>query len=314
MGDLVRLDDVEAAARRIAGRVLRTPLLELPGGLWLKPESLQPTGAFKLRGATNAVALLDPGQRARGVLTHSSGNHGQALAYAAARSGIACTVVMPRGASPVKVAATRRYGAHIDVVDEADRIARVEQLAGQTGAEVVPPYDDARIIAGQGTVGREVVHDLPDVGTVLVPVGGGGLLSGVAVAVKALAPDARVVAVEPALAGDLAEGFARGERVRWPAELTTRTSAGGLHAQSVGALNWAHVQAYVDDVVTVTEAEIAAAVGWLARSARLVAEPSGAVATAWWLRDAAAVGPGPVVAIVSGGNIEPAELVRLLAG
>ncbi len=318
MSDLVTLADVDAAARRIAGRVVRTPLLALPDGLWLKPESLQPTGAFKLRGATNAVTLLDDSQRRRGVLTHSSGNHGQALAYAAALAGVSCTVVMPRGASPVKVAATRRYGAHIDVVDEADRIARVEEIAARTGAEVVPPYDDARIIAGQGTVGREVVDDLPRVGTVLVPVGGGGLLSGVAVAVKALASAARVVAVEPELAGDLAEGFARGERVSWPAARTTRTMAGGLHSQAVGALNWAHVQEFVDEVVTVTEAEIAAAVRFLATSGRVVAEPSGAVATAWWLRDRgahrSAHRSAPVVSVVSGGNVEPAMFRDLLAG
>lgn len=315
MPALVSLADVDAAARRIAGGVVRTPLLRLPEGLWLKPESLQPTGAFKLRGAANAVALLDDGQRRRGVLTHSSGNHGQALAYAAALAGVACTVVMPRGASPVKVAATRRYGAHVDVVEEADRIVRVEELAVQTGAEVVPPYDDARIIAGQGTVGREVVDDLPDVATVLVPVGGGGLVSGIAVAVKALAPRTRVVGVEPELAGDLAEGFARGERVRWPPELTTRTMAGGLHSQAVGELNWAHVQAYVDDVVTVTEDDIAAAVRFLAITGRVVAEPSGAVATAWWLRDrGAALRGAPVVSVVSGGNVEPAMLRDVLSG
>ena len=309
---LVTLDDVDAAARRIAGRVLRTPLLTVQNGLWLKPESLQPTGAFKLRGATNAVLQLSDAQRQRGVLTHSSGNHGQALAYAAALAGVACTVVMPHGAAAVKVASTRRYGAHVDLVEEADRIARVEELAAASGAEVVPPYDDARIIAGQGTVGREIVDDLPDVGTVLVPSGGGGLVSGVAVAVKALSPSVRVVAVEPELAGDLADGFARGEHAVWSPALTTRTIAGGLHSSTVGVLNWAHVQAFVDDVVTVTEEEIVAAVRFLATTGRLVAEPSGAVATAHWLRDPGAYGPAPVAAVVSGGNVDEDLLRRLL--
>lgn len=310
---MVTLDDVDAAAERIAGRVLRTPLLTVQNGLWLKPESLQPTGAFKLRGATNAVLQLSDAQQKRGVLTHSSGNHGQALAYAASLAGVACTVVMPHGAAAVKVASTRRYGAHVDLVDEADRIARVEELAAASGAEVIPPYDDARIIAGQGTVGREIVADLPDVGAVLVPAGGGGLVSGMAVAIKALAPSVRVIAVEPELAGDLADGFARGEHAVWSPELTTRTMAGGLHSSTVGALNWAHIQALVDDVVTVTEDEILAAVRFLATTGRLVAEPSGAVATAHWLRDPAAYESAPVVSVVSGGNVDEDLLRQLLS-
>jgi threonine dehydratase len=210
------------------------------------------------------------------------------------------------------VASTRRYGAHVDLVEESDRIARVDELAAASGAEVIPPYDDARIIAGQGTVGREIVADLPDVGTVLVPSGGGGLVSGVAVAVKALAPSVRVVAVEPELAGDLADGFARGEHAVWSPELTTRTMAGGLHSSTVGALNWAHIRTLVDDVVTVTEDEIVGAVRFLATTGRLVAEPSGAVATAHWLRDPSAYGSAPVVSVVSGGNVDEDLLRRLL--
>ena len=311
--DLVTLADVDAAAQRILGRVVRTPLLPLTEGLALKPESLQPTGAFKLRGATNAVLQLSDAQRERGVLTHSSGNHGQALAYAAALAGVACTVVMPHGAAAVKVAATKRNGAHVELVDEGDRIARVEELAAESGAEVIPPYDDARIIAGQGTVGREIVADLPDVGTVLVPSGGAGLLSGVAVAVKALAPAARVLGVEPELAGDLAEGFARGEHVAWSPERTTRTMAGGLHSSTVGALNWVHVRELVDDVVTVSEEEIVRGMRFLATAGRVVAEPSGAVAAAYWLRDPAGFGTAPVVAVVSGGNVDEPLLRQLWA-
>jgi threonine dehydratase len=314
---LVGLADIEAAAERIAPVCLRTPLLPLrtpvaASTLWVKPESLQPTGAFKLRGATNAVLALPPDVRARGVVTHSSGNHGQALAHAAHSAGIGCTVVMPHGAAPVKVEATRRWGARVVFVPVAERVSACDEIAARTGATVIPPFDSVDVIAGQGTAGLEIVADLPEVETLLAPVGGGGLISGVAAAVKARSPDTRVVGVEPALAGDLAEGFAAGRHVTWSSEHTGRTSADGLRGTAVGALNWDHIQALVDDVVTVTEDEIAAAMRALALGCRVVAEPSGAVATAAYLghRDA---GPwGRTVAIVSGGNVDPAALATAL--
>lgn len=316
---LVRVQDIEAAAARIASVCVRTPLLRLPVGaadaeLWVKPESLQPTGAFKLRGATNAVLSLHPQARARGVVTHSSGNHGQALASAAAAAGIPCTVVMPEGAAAGKVAATRRWGACVVFVPVDQRAIACADIAARNGAAVVPPYDSAAVIAGQGTIGLEIAADLPDLDTVLVPVGGGGLISGVAVAVKAHSPRTRVVGVEPELAADLAEGFAAGHRISWSGERTWRTMADGLRGTAVGDLNWAHIRSFVDDVVTVTEPAIVAAMRQLAVAGRLVAEPSGAVATAAFLTHPAATSWGRTVAVVSGGNVDPAALAAALTG
>ncbi|MFD1824983.1 threonine ammonia-lyase [Mumia zhuanghuii] len=314
---LVTLSDIEHASERIASTCLRTPVVPLvqPDGdvpLWLKAESLQPTGAFKLRGATNAVAVLDTAQRQRGVVTHSSGNHAQAVAYAARAAGVRATIVIPENAPSLKVEATRRWGAEIVIVPPSERLARAEQIAAETGAVLIPPYDDPDVIAGQGTVGLEIVEQVADLGTVLVPVSGGGLVSGIAAAVKALRPDVRVIAVEPELAGDLAEGWAAGERRVWSVADTSRTVADGLRTDSVGVLNWAHVQAFVDDVVTVSEDEILAAVGTVVRGSRLVVEPSGAVAAAAVL--AGRVGPvaGTTVAVASGGNVPPETLARLL--
>ncbi|NUR69531.1 MAG: threonine/serine dehydratase [Hamadaea sp.] len=310
---MVTLADVRAAADRIAGVVVRTPLLPVPAvgpDLWLKPESLQPTGAFKLRGATNAVRSLPPEALAAGVVTHSSGNHGQALAYAARAAGIACWVVVPEGAPSVKVEAIRAQGAEIVLVPPAQRLAVAEQISADRGAALVPPFDDPAVIAGQGTIGLEVVADLPDVDVVLVQVGGGGLVSGVATAIKALLPSVRVIGVEPELAAETAEALHVGTLVPWPVEQTYRTIADGVRT-SPSELTFAHIQAYVDDIVTVTEEQIRAAVGVLAYQARIVAEPSGALTTAAYLAGKAP--SGRTVAIVSGGNADPALLRDLLS-
>ena len=317
-GGLVSLDDVVAAAERIAGTVRRTPLVASALGsagspLLLKCENLQLGGSFKLRGATSAIALLTPQERSRGVITHSSGNHAQAVARAARDAGIRATVVMPHTAPEVKRRATADLGAEIVSVDAAERAATVDRLAAESGAVFVPPYDDVRVIAGQGTVGLEIVEDCPDVATVLVPVSGGGLLSGIAVAVKALRPQARVVAVEPELAGDLAEGWRRGVRATWDAARTGQTIADGLRVTAVGHLPWRHIQAYVDDVVTVTEEQIRDAVRRLLLECKLVCEPSGAVAVAGFLAHESALADGPAVAVLSGGNVEPTLLRALLA-
>jgi threonine dehydratase len=316
---LVSLDDVRAAAENVAGIAVRTPLLAGPvPGLWVKPENLQPIGAFKLRGAVHALASLPAEARAAGVITHSSGNHAQALAYAARRFGLPCLVVMPDVAAPLKIAATRALGAEIVLVPPAEREARTEQLAGERGMAIVPPFDDRAVIAGQGTVGLEIVEDLPAVACVLVPVGGGGLASGVATAVKALRPDARVIGVEPELAGDAAESLRAGRLVSWPTEMRYRTVADGLRT-GLSDLTFAHLRERLDGVVTVTEAEILSTVGSLARDVRVVSEPSGAVAAAGWIHHAEevrALAPGtsggPVVAVISGGNIDPALLATLL--
>ncbi len=316
--DLVTLPDVEVAAARISGVVRRTPLLSTSWGrrespLHLKAECLQVGGSFKARGATNAITALNDEERARGVITHSSGNHAQGVARAARDLGVQATIVMPHQSPAVKRAATEALGAEVVLVDIAERAAEVDRIRARTGAVFVPPFDDLRVIAGQGTVGLEIVEDLPEPASVFVPVSGGGLISGIAVAVKARWPSVRVIGVEPELAGDLAEGFARGERVTWDTGRTGRTIADGLRVTAVGELNWRHITALVDDVVTVSEDQIADALRRIVLDSKLVAEPSGAVAVAGYLAHFEVVPEGPAVAIVSGGNVEPALLATLLS-
>ncbi|MGH3328864.1 MAG: threonine ammonia-lyase [Streptomycetales bacterium] len=320
---LVTVHDVRAAAHRIRGLAVRTPLLPCPWAdspLLLKPESLQATGAFKIRGASCKLDSLGAAERACGVVAHSSGNHAQAVAFAARRFGIRAVIVMPDAAPAVKIEATRALGAEVVLVPAAEREECARELAEREGLRPVPPYDDPAVIAGQGTVGLEIAEDAAEVlgeedvetGTVLVPVSGGGLISGVAVAVRALRPRMRVIGVEPELAADLREGFLRGERVTWGQELTARTAADGLRASPVGDLAWEHIRALVDDVVTVSEDEIREAMRVLAYRSRLVAEPSGAVATAAYLFRRDQLPGGTYVCVVSGGNVDPALLAEIL--
>jgi len=316
---LLTLADVEAAAARIRPMVRRTPLVESSLGradapLWLKAESLQRTGAFKLRGASNAIAQLTPEERALGVITHSSGNHAQALAKAAHDAGVRATIVMPKVTPAVKREATASYGAEVVLIDDAaDRAPMVERLRAETGAVFIPPYDHPAIIAGQGTVGLEIVEDAPDVASIYVPVSGGGLISGIAVAAKSRRPEVRIVAVEPELAGDLAEGRAAGERRIWPASMTGRTIADGLRTTSVGELNWEHIAELVDDVITVSDEQIVSAMRAIVLEDKLVCEPSGAVATAGYLIDSTRAA-GKAVAVVSGGNVDPRQLAGVIEG
>jgi threonine dehydratase len=313
LGGLVTLDSIQRAAEQIRGVAVRTPLLESPWpGLWLKPENLQPMGAFKLRGAVTAIGRLSPEEQAKGILAHSSGNHAQAVAYAARRLGLNAYIVIPDNASPRKIAATRGYGATVELVPIGERFSRPEELQRETGKPMVAPFDNADVIAGQGTVGLEIAEDAPDVDVVLVPVSGGGLISGVATALHHLLPRARVIGVEPELAGDAAESFRTGQRVAWTPADTARTMADGLRTNSVGALPWRHIQAYVHDVITVTEDEIAEATRRLLLDARLVAEPSGAVSAAGYLFHRDQLPAGKTVAVVSGGNIDPDVLRGLL--
>jgi threonine dehydratase len=312
--DLVSVDDVYAAAKSLRGVAVRTPLLpaEWAGDLWLKPESLQPIGSFKLRGAYHAVASLPADRRAAGVVTHSSGNHAQAVAYAARAFGVPCVVVMPDVAEPVKVAATRSLGAEVVLVPPAERLSTMESLVASRGLRPIPPFDHRDVIAGQGTIGLEIVEDLPDVEVVLVPVGGGGLASGVATAVKALRPSALVVGVEPELAADARESLDAGSIVVWPTSDTYRTIADGLRT-NLSKLTFAHLRERMDRIVTVSEDEIRATIGRLARSARLVVEPSGAVAATAFLYQRASLPVGRTAAVVTGGNIDPALLASVLA-
>lgn len=319
MAGLVTLADVRAAQECLVGVAVRTPLVPFlwapgDGAFLVKPEMLQPIGAFKIRGAYNKIATLTADERARGLVASSSGNHAQAVAYAARLFDAKATIVMPDTAVPHKVAATRSLGADVVLVPPHQRDVVPRQLADEHGYVVVPPYDDAAIIAGQGTIGAEIADDLRGVDLVLTPVSGGGLLSGVATAVKALSPHAHVVGVEPELAGDAAESFRCGRRVDWTPEQTSRTVADGLRTTSLGVLPWEHIRAYVDDIITVSEQEIRAAMRTLLIEARLVTEPSGAVAVAGYLfaRDQLPVA-ATTVAVATGGNADPGLLAEILA-
>jgi threonine dehydratase len=309
--DLVSLHDVQLAAQRIQPVAMRTPLLPFIDNLWLKPENLQPTGAFKIRGAMNAVSALAP----KAVITHSSGNHGRALAYAAKRLGIAATVVMPDTSPQIKIDAVSALGAEIVIVPPAQREATARTLAAERAATFIPPFDHPAVIAGQGTIGLEILSDLPDADVIVVPVGGGGLISGVAAAVKALHPATRIIGVEPALAAEARQSLHRGQLTTWPTEMTYRTVADGVRT-APSALTFAHMQAYVDDIVTVDDEQILQAVRDLALVAKLVVEPSGAVAVAACASGRigqGTVGQGKTVAVVSGGNIEASLLRACLA-
>jgi threonine dehydratase len=323
--ELVSLETIRAAAARIAQIAVKTPLVEaafygLSGygtnkKIWLKAESLQPIGAFKIRGAANKILQLTAEEIRRGVITYSSGNHAQGVAYAAREVGAKAVIVMPCNAPAVKRAATLALGAEIVEVGVAssERLAKSDELVRQHGYIVIPPYDDEQIIAGQATCGLEIAESLPEVDLVLAPVSGGGLLSGVATGVKRLLPNAKVFGVEPELAGDTAESFRTGQIVTWSAERTSRTLADGLRTQSVGVRNFAHIQAFVDGILTVTEAEIRAAMRAIVAATRLVPEPSGTVAAAALLFHGAELPPyRQAVAVLSGGNVDPVLLADVL--
>lgn len=317
---LVSYKEIRDAQARIRGIAAHTPLvrLQIPNSLanvYVKAEGLQPIGSFKLRGAYNKIAQLSEDERKRGVITYSSGNHAQGVAYAARALDAKAVIVMPSNAPDVKKQATAALGAEIVTVGPAssERKLKAEELEAKFGYVMVPPYDDPAIIAGQGTCGLEIVEDLPEVDLVLSPVSGGGLISGVATAVKLIKPDVRVFGIEPELAADAQESFRGGKLVSWPAEMTTRTMADGLRTQSLGELNFEHVRAYVDDIITVRENEIAEAMRVLLYQARLTPEPSGAVTTAAMLFHREQLLPfRNAVLVMSGGNVEPEILRRVV--
>ncbi|MGH3657473.1 MAG: threonine ammonia-lyase, partial [Micromonosporaceae bacterium] len=259
--DLVSVQDVQAAVETLTGVAVRTPVMPVPGvrGLWLKLENEQPIGAFKVRGAYHAIARLPEGRRARGVITHSSGNHGQAVAYAARAFGVPAVVVMPEGSVPLKVDRVRARGGEVVIVPAADRKSAAERIAAERGLTFIPPYDHRDVIAGQGTVGLEIIEQLPDVEVILVPVGGGGLISGIATVVKGLRPDIAVIGVEPELAADAADSLRAGHLVPWSVRDRGRTVADGVRAD-ISELTLVHILARVDDIVTVSEDDIRHAV------------------------------------------------------
>ena len=318
---LLTLEDFRSAQARIQGVAVHTPLIQLQipglaGEVWIKAESFQPIGSFKLRGAYNKIAQLSAEERSRGVITYSSGNHAQGVAYDARAVGAKAVIVMPSNAPEVKKRATAALGAEIVEVGPAssDRKIKAEQLEAEHGYIMIPPYDDPQIIAGQGTCGLEILEDLKDVDLVLAPVSGGGLLSGTATAIKHARPEVRVIGVEPALAADAQESFRTGQIVSWPAEKTTRTICDGLRTQSLGDLNYEHIRAYVDDIITVSDDEVRAAMRTLLYQARLTPEPSGAATTAAILFHQTELLPYQKAAVIlSGGNVEPAVLEEVLA-
>jgi threonine dehydratase len=308
----VDLADIVAARRRIGSLARRTPTMtcraldERAGfRLVFKCENLQRTGSFKIRGALNAVLALDDGEAARGVVTHSSGNHAQALALAARLRGIPATIVMPENAPMVKVNAVEDLGAEIIrcPATQAAREAASAEAVRRTGGVYVPPYDHPRVIAGQGTIALELLEEQPDLRAIVVPVGGGGMISGIAVATRALRPDVQVVGAEPAQADDAARGKRCG--VRQPAA-TTSTIADGLRT-SLGDLTWPIVRDLVATIVTVSEEEIVAAMRLVFERLKLVIEPSAAVGVAvalGGLRASVDTGDGPVAVILCGGNVD----------
>ena len=313
---LVTLAEIRSAAARIRGVVRRTPLVQgssSPGAtaVLLKCENMQVAGAFKIRGAANMLARLGREGLARGVITYSSGNHGQAVALAARAHGIPAVVVMPTTAPRIKVEGARGFGAEVIFAGTTTihRRAKAEEVAAERGLTMVPPFDHEWIIAGQGSLGLEILEQRPDVKTILVPIGGGGLISGVAAAAKQSRPAVSVIGVEPATAASMKNSIDAGE-VRTLEG--AKSIADGLMAVRPGDLNFAHVRQFVDRIDTVDDSEIAAAVRWLLLRAKIVAEPSGAATVAAALRDPDSY-DGPVVAIISGGNLDPADMPRYLS-
>lgn len=315
--DLVSPENIREAARGLEGVAVCTPLLSMPRlaeiagvPVFLKMESQQPTGAFKLRGAWTALRRLPPDARARGVITYSSGNHGQALAFAAQRMGVRAVVVMPETAPAAKVEGVRRWAGEVVFAGRTseDRLAKAQALSQEQGLTVIPPFDHPDIIAGQATAGLEIVEQLPEVEEVAAPVGGGGLAAGIAAALAAFKPSVRLTTVEPVGSAALAAALAAGRIVRLE---RTASVADGLLPLAVGALPFAHLHGRAQPV-TVSEAAIVEATRWLYLDQKLLVEPSGAVTTAA-LRSRAFVPRGPTVLVVSGGNVDPAAVERLSA-
>lgn len=324
MSELLSLDQIRAAAKRIAGVARVTPLFEVRelsawGGqvdvpLFLKCENLQVGGVFKTRGAYNMASALPEAARRAGLLTYSSGNHGLAIALTAKRLGVPATIVMPTTAPAVKVEGARSLGAEVlfEGTTTIERKARAEKIAAERGMTIVPPFDHVEIAAGQGTIGLEIVEQCPSVATVYVQMSGGGLIAGVAAALKRSNPAIAVVGVEPTGVPRMTASLAAGRPVTVP---ITIGIADGLLAVRPGDLTFRHVQAFVDRVMTIDDGAIVAAMKWLFRHAKIVAEPSGAITVAAVMADAAAGrldSRGPVVALISGGNVEPEQFAACL--
>ena len=315
---MLPLSDIRAARERINGRIHYTPLLSatrlgarVGATLYHKCESLQKTGSFKVRGALNRITTLDDAARARGVITVSAGNHAQALAWAARDAGVRCTVVMPETASRMKVEASRGYGAEVVLYGASgiEAFARARELSTKRSLTFVHPFDDAAVIAGQGTVGLEILEQLDAVDDVIVPIGGGGLIAGVVIAIKEQRPSVRVYGVEPTGAAVMRKSLDEGRPVRLE---SLKTMADGLAAPMAGDVTYPIVKRYVDDVVLVTDDEIMTAMREMLFSTKLLAEGGGAAATAAVMTGKLDLGGRRVVAVLSGGNIDPARVRECL--
>jgi threonine ammonia-lyase medium form len=315
---VITIDDVRAAAERLDGVANRTPVFtsrtlddRTAASVHVKAECFQRGGAFKFRGAYNKIASLSPEVRARGVLAYSSGNHAQAVAIGARLLGTTATIVMPEDAPPAKLEATRGYGADVVSYDRwtEDREEIGRRLAAERGVELVRPYDDPLVMAGQGTVALELLADVPDLDTLVVPVGGGGLIAGCATAAKALRPTMRVVGVEPEAGDDTRRSLASGERV---AIDVPRTIADGLQATQPGELTFEVNRMLLDEVVTVGDEEILDAMAFLFDRLKLVTEPSGAVGIAALLAGRVAARGATVGVVISGGNVGVTRFAELL--
>lgn len=311
-GPLPTLDDIQSAAVRLEGRIVHTPLLWWEAAeTWLKPECLQRSGSFKLRGALERILTLDSGTRARGVVAFSSGNHAQGVALAARMVNVPATIVMPGDSLPHKVRATRAHGARVvqEGVTVGNRAEVAARVAVDTGGTLIPPFDDPHVMAGQGTIALEILADLPTVGTLVVPLGGGGLLGGISIAARALRPDLRIIGVEPAAGNDGQQSLREGRRITISPPTTI---ADGARTLAVGVLPFEAMRTRVDEVVTVDDDALRLAVARLALEARIVAEPTGALAVAAVLTGV--VRPhGPTCVVVSGGNVAPLLLAEVLA-
>lgn len=327
----VTLDEIHEAEKRIAGVAVRTSLVKLDKeraraagfaidedspAIWIKAENEQPIGSFKLRGAYNKVASLSEECLKRGVITYSSGNHAQGVAYAARAKGVKAVIVMPNTSPKLKQKKTAELGGEVVLVGPAskERRQKAEELEAEHGYSMVPPYDDRTIIAGAATCALEILEQRPSVGLILAPVGGGGLLSGTAAGAKLTSPGVKVFGVEPELAADAKKTFETGVLVELPIEETSRTIADGLRTQSLGDINFAHVLKFADGFITVTEEEIRTATRLLLLASEIVPEPSGVVALAGALyhwRELPRV--DEIAVILSGGNLDPSLRAELLA-
>lgn len=318
---MITIEDIRKAKEKIQSVAIETPLIRYSRGvdnrkLLFKPENLQPTGAFKIRGAFNKISSLSDQQKKKGVVAHSSGNHAQAVAYSAKKLGIKATIVMPQAAPEIKIRNTRNFGAEVMLVDdgaEVDMKVVMDDLVGKYGYSAVPPYEDDMIIAGQGTVGLEILDQCPDVDMVFVPIGGGGLIGGVSTYIKSLKPEVRVIGVEPELANDAQQSFRVGNIVSISKDQAKSTIADGLRPTRPGELTFPLIKDHVDDIITVSEDQILDATKKIITEARLMVEPSGAATFAAWLNNSDLTKPDAIsVCVVSGGNIDPELLGTLL--